>query len=85
MNCVRIPNGILCGSFPRRKPCAWCSKPGTRLCDQQFIEGGTCDAPMCDAHAYRPAVELDFCPHHAHLHRPPVEAQTPEQAGGLQP
>src|SRR5205807_441310 len=50
-------------SVPPRKKCRWCGKPVTKLCDFGTASG-TCDAPMCDAHAKRVGEDTDYCPDH---------------------
>lgn len=72
MACKVAGNMIVCGSFNRATPCAYCSKRHTRLCD--FIiekatfgkrgSGRTCDKPMCDDHTWWDGTK-DFCRDHA--------------------
>src|SRR4051812_4346797 len=73
---IKLPGGaaILCGRFPRQKPCSVCHKHvGDKLCDGTPTGGrkGTCDAPLCACCAVTrpdpkdPSDSLDFCPRHA--------------------
>jgi len=50
---------FLCGRGIResRKRCAFCRERATALCD-----GDRCTHPICDAHRWAAAPELDFCP-----------------------
>jgi hypothetical protein len=56
---------IVCGSRLRRKRCR-CGNGqfATLLCDWK-VPGGTCDAPLCPACTYVPAIDKDLCPDHA--------------------
>ena len=65
---VALPGGgaaIVCGTRARQR-CA-CGAPATRLCDWKVPgkRSGTCDAPLCAAHATSPARGKDLCPDHA--------------------
>lgn len=72
MVCKIIPSGIVCGSFNRAAPCAYCKNRHTRLCD--FVtgkpvfgkpnSGRTCDKPMCGEHTWWDGTK-DFCRDHA--------------------
>jgi hypothetical protein len=72
---VKLPGGIaiLCGRFPRRKPCSACREHvGDKLCDGKVPgKRGTCDAPICGCCATtrrnpkKPSDTLDFCKAHA--------------------
>lgn len=65
---VPLPGGgtaIVCGPRARPKRCSCGSgRPATLLCDWK-VEGGTCDAPLCEACSHVPAPEKDLCPKHA--------------------
>lgn len=74
---VRAPEGniaILCLRGRARAPlCAVCRRrPAARLCDWPLGEGRTCDRPLCERCAVRPATvsslrlddTVDYCPHH---------------------
>jgi len=58
--------------WPRARRCVVCNVPETmatiKLCDG-FIDtkkgSGTCDAPVCVAHAYHIEPDFDYCPRHA--------------------
>lgn len=47
---------IVCG---RAKPCAYCERAHTRLCDFTLASGKTCDTPMCSGHAWQPVWNKD--------------------------
>lgn len=71
MPCNRVDLGggysaIVCSGRPRAKPCAYCRKPSTRLCDapQEAPRTGTCDRPMCDGCTFREEPERDLCRQH---------------------
>lgn len=71
MPCTRVDLGdgtfaIACtrGRKPRR--CAYCSAPGTQLCDHVVGAGSqTCDTPVCREHAHHVEPDRDYC--RAHL------------------
>lgn len=63
--------------YPAPAPCAaWlkleterrCCAMSTKLCDWPLIEGGTCDAPLCDEHAHSVGPDRDYCPTHYRRH-----------------
>lgn len=61
------PNGEglvrLCGVRGKQTPrCAFCGASGLRLCDGPKDGGGTCDRPICPAHARHTEPDLDLCP-----------------------
>lgn len=59
---------IVCSRGHRTPPaCRWCGKPSTKLCDYPTSKNGTCDAPICDAHAMKQGPNLDTCPDHPHM------------------
>lgn len=70
---IKLPGGgtaIVCGRFPRAKPCSVCRvHVGNKLCDGR-IPGcpRTCDAPLCACCAVtrpnpkKPGDTLDYCP-----------------------
>lgn len=65
---VTIPDGgraIVCSSG-RAKSCD-CGARARYLCDWKTPDrrSGTCDAPICAAHAASPAPEKHLCPDHA--------------------
>lgn len=50
-------------------PCVVCGKPHTKLCDGKpgawpniKASGGTCSAPLCDAHTHHVEPDRDYCP-----------------------
>lgn len=47
------------------KKCVVCGQPNAYLCDYP-VDGGTCDAPMCWRHTFRPDPDkhIDYCPEH---------------------
>lgn len=47
-----------------------CMGISTALCDWT-VEGGTCDAPLCEqhAHAHPTKANTDYCPRHWHKYR----------------
>ncbi len=51
-------------SGPQMLPCIECQEISTRLCDWK-LEGGTCDAPLCENCTSSPARGKDLCPEHA--------------------
>lgn len=74
MECRRVPVpggvAIVCGRFPKAKPCSACGAPSTRLCDFPLKgprAGKTCDKPLCDRCAAAFGDEVDYCPPHARL------------------
>jgi hypothetical protein len=53
-----------------RASCRWCSKPSTKLCDYPLRAakaGKTCDALICDQHAYEVGPDRHFCPPHREM------------------
>lgn len=53
-----------------RRPSKWEGKPEVRcmamsafLCDWP-VDGGTCDAPLCEEHAHQVAADRHYCPRH---------------------
>lgn len=72
---IRLPSGeiaIVCGGRARAARCsvAGCRKGHTKLCDEP-VEGGTCDARLCDAHATSTGDDTDVCPAHVRTSPPP--------------
>lgn len=72
---IRLPDGtaaFIDYSGPPRKPCSFCAKPSTLLCDYPLeselnrngIKGSTCDKPLCESCALRPRPGKDYCPDH---------------------
>ncbi len=45
-----------------------CCAMSTKLCDWPMIDGGTCDAPLCEDHAHSVGEDLDYCPTHYRRH-----------------
>lgn len=76
-NRVKLPDGgfaIVCGPRQRPKSCACGSgRPADRLCDWK-VDGGTCDAPICEACTSSPAPDKDLCPAHAAAWKARLEA-----------
>ena len=74
-NPVKLPGGgtaIVCSGRGRRpKPCAYCGRPSSRLCDFPVTKDrgvkGTCDAPLCERCTARIAGDGDLCRAHAPL------------------
>lgn len=63
MPCTRVGNAIVCSRGRQVPPCAWCAVPSTKLCDGRAAHRhGTCDKPLCDAHAHHVAPNADYCP-----------------------
>jgi hypothetical protein len=58
-----VGNAIVC-SRERRKGCASCGRPSTKLCDFDIGGGKTCDRAMCDQHAKRVGPNRDYCSQH---------------------
>jgi hypothetical protein len=63
-------NGALVHINHRNKRRYGCSVRGCRQlatseCDWKIGGGKTCDAQLCETHAYEPAPEKDLCPEHA--------------------
>lgn len=53
-----------------RRDSKWVGKPEVRcmamsafLCDWP-VDGGTCDAPLCEEHAHQVAADRHYCPRH---------------------
>jgi hypothetical protein len=66
---MKLPGGgtaIVCGPRVKSRPCHFCKRPSTKLCDapDPFRESGTCDAPLCDACAVKVGPNRDYCPNH---------------------
>jgi len=63
--------GFACSRGRRSKPCAYCSRPSSRLCDFPVMKDhgikGTCDCPLCDRCTTGFAREGDLCRAHAPL------------------
>jgi hypothetical protein len=71
MACKHISTGgltmIVCGRGQRTKPCHYCGRPSSYLCDHPVIRNGkrqTCDVPMCQACACEVAKDTDLCRAH---------------------
>jgi hypothetical protein len=65
---MKMPDGtvgIICGARQKRQFCA-CGRVSTKLCDWKVPgkKSGTCDAPLCDQHAFAVAPDRDLCPEH---------------------
>lgn len=56
--CARVP------SSEDGKPEVRCMAISSILCDA-LIDGGTCDAPLCEQHAHAVGVDRHLCPIHA--------------------
>lgn len=54
--------GLACGPGAKPKPCAFCPRTSSLLCDGPTPGGKTCDKPICDRCAWRPERDVDFCP-----------------------
>jgi len=63
---VRTPGGmaIVCRSTKQKPRCAYCTDPGTQLCDHVIAAGKTCDTPMCRRHAKHVEPNQDYCRQH---------------------
>lgn len=66
---ITLPDGtvaIVCGHFPRPKPCVVCGATSERLCDgkvpgaRKRLKG--CNAALCVVHAHADGPERDLCP-----------------------
>jgi hypothetical protein len=56
---------IICRRYERGYgACAFCGKPGNKLCDFPLREGKTCDARMCVKCAAHVEPDTDYCPIH---------------------
>ena len=56
---------FVCGPKKRAKPCAFCGKTSTRLCDGKWVSEGkktSCDKPICEAHRTVLPGDRDYCP-----------------------
>jgi hypothetical protein len=66
---VELPGGghAIVKLARRRDKCSVrdCDKPHIALCDHEIAPGVTCDARLCDRHAYHMPGNRDFCPKHA--------------------
>lgn len=63
-------HAIFCSRGERTKPCHYCGRPSTKLCDYPLCgpkAGKTCDLPMCAACATREPPDKDWCKSHAAL------------------
>jgi hypothetical protein len=65
---IQLPGGargFACGPRQRRRFCA-CGAVAPLLCDWKVPakKSGTCDKPICAAHASQPAPGKDLCPEH---------------------
>lgn len=58
--CARIP------SIPGGKPEVRCMAISTLLCDWP-VDGGTCDAPLCEEHAHQVGPDRHYCRAHRAL------------------
>lgn len=58
-------SAIICGTRQRRQYCA-CGRASDFLCDWKVREkkSGTCDAPICKAHALEVGPDKHLCPQH---------------------
>ncbi len=61
----------LSGKAKRMKPCCarlenghQCQAMSSLLCDWKLEGGGTCDAPLCEAHGTQVGEDLHLCPIH---------------------
>lgn len=64
------PIGFICGRGPRSKPCLYCGRPSSRLCDFALTgkwAGRTCDKAMCQGCTWSPEPEKDYCRAHRAL------------------
>lgn len=62
---VKFPGGggaIVCSRGRRSRPCAFCPRTSSRLCDGPKPNGKTCDKPICDRCTWQPDPDVDFCP-----------------------
>lgn len=60
--------GFICTRGNRAKPCKYCGRPHTKLCDYPLRgakAGKTCDIPMCDRCATHVEPDTDYCRAHA--------------------
>lgn len=70
---VKLPDGaeaLVCSRGRRRKaprPCSYCERPSTRLCDYPMSRTRTCDRALCDLHTAEVAKGTDMCAFHAPL------------------
>lgn len=62
---LHFPDGTIVCGLPKRKFCA-CGRPADYLCDWKVAakESGTCDRPICAAHAKQVAPGKHLCPEH---------------------
>lgn len=83
----QLDNGalaIVCGGRVQRKYCT-CGRAADFLCDWKVSakKSGTCDAPICAAHAKQVALGKHLCPahqlHYAVWKRKHPDAVMPEQ------
>lgn len=59
--CARISSTVGAGLLQ-------CRAISTILCDWKLEDGGSCDAPICSAHAYEIGLDGHLCPIHAARH-----------------
>ena len=45
--------------------CEFCGAPHKKLCDFELVNGGTCDAYMCNGCAQPVGINRDYCPPHS--------------------
>lgn len=88
-NFVPLENGgfaILCSGRARQKPCGFCGRPSTKLCDAPAIRKGrdvTCDVPLCNACATPVDAETDYCPLHRRLDEEAAEEEAEDRQDAL--
>jgi hypothetical protein len=59
--------GFMCGEGVRYEPCRDCPVDSEYYCDFPVSEWKTCDAPLCEAHAYEVAEKIHYCKGHYEL------------------
>jgi hypothetical protein len=59
--------GFMCGEGVEYEPCRNCGINSGYYCDFPVGEGKTCDAPLCEVHAYEVGENIHYCKGHYEL------------------
>jgi hypothetical protein len=71
MRGTKLPPACCARTAPKNPivPSQRCLAPSAFLCDWPLEAGGTCDAPLCGAHAVVTGKNRHLCPAHAKIER----------------
>jgi hypothetical protein len=61
---------------PKAKPCRYCTRRSSLLCDWVMPGGKTCDAPLCRRCAVPGGRRTDYCPTHRFVSPTPPDRPT---------